>query len=187
LVANQEGGCVVTDAAAAGRDPTQDELACLFGVSQQAVSMLFKRDILRSGWDVGTCILSYVTHLRAVAEERDANSPLYAERARLAAEQADRIAMQNAATRRALASRAILEAAFTIVRDTVVELIASLPGRLSRRHDDLPAEATRYIDWEIRAICAAARAARFDEAEMLSVDDAADFGVTERDGGRAEP
>lgn len=88
---------------------TQTEVAAHLDLTQSAVSQLIAARILpasagRGGLDIDECRVSYVRHLREVAAGRQAAAKgdgldLVAERARLAKEQADGLAMKNAITR----------------------------------------------------------------------------------------
>ena len=83
---------------------TQAEVGAHLGVTQSTVAELLRRKIIprgtgRGSLDIDSCRLAYVAHLRQVAAGRlgdgDGELDLVAERARLAKEQADRLAMQN--------------------------------------------------------------------------------------------
>lgn len=91
---------------------TQTEIAAHLGVSQQTVSKLVAAGVFakrpRGGLDVDVCRVAYLSRLREEAAGRasyggaegdDEGLDLVAERARLAKEQADRIAMENDLTR----------------------------------------------------------------------------------------
>jgi phage terminase Nu1 subunit (DNA packaging protein) len=83
---------------------TQAEFAQHVGISQQAVADLLRRQVIpcgngRGGLDLDACRISYIEHLREVAAGRaaatDGELDLVAERARVAKEQADGLAMKN--------------------------------------------------------------------------------------------
>ncbi|WP_157598306.1 MULTISPECIES: hypothetical protein [unclassified Rhizobacter] len=77
---------------------TQEQFGDLVGISQQAVSELLGRAILQAGQPAATWLRAYTKHLREQAAGRGADGELARERARLAREQADRVAMDNAVT-----------------------------------------------------------------------------------------
>ncbi len=90
---------------------TQAELAAHLFIGQPTVSRLKNKGILppptgRGGFDLDACRQAYIEQLREAAAGRDSSKvgSLEAERARLAREQADAKAMDNAERRKELAS-----------------------------------------------------------------------------------
>jgi len=83
---------------------TQKAFGDVVGISQPAASDLIKRGVLRPGGTFGEWIRAYCAHQREIAAGRVAvgDINLVTERARLASEQADRVAMLNAERRREL-------------------------------------------------------------------------------------
>lgn len=90
---------------------SQAEVADHLDLKQASVSDLVRRGVFakaaRGGYDLNACRTAYIRHLREVAAGRAAqidgedeeNLDLVQERARLAKEQADKIAMENATRR----------------------------------------------------------------------------------------
>ena len=90
---------------------TQAEVAAHLDLSQQAVSKLKNQSVISAGaggrgYDLDVTRVAYIRHLRNSAAGRDSSKvgSLEAERARLAREQADKVAMDNAERRKELAS-----------------------------------------------------------------------------------
>jgi len=115
--------------------PTQTEFAALVGISQPAVSGLLARGIIREGGTIGQWAEAYCDHLREQAAGRAAagDLDLAAERARLAKEQADKVAMQNAVSRGELAPVAAMEAVLAAVGTRVGKILDTIPGVVRRR------------------------------------------------------
>jgi phage terminase Nu1 subunit (DNA packaging protein) len=127
------------------RSLTQDEFASLVGVSQQAVSDLVQAGLLLREETGGAWLLAYCKRLREMAAGRDPDSNLSVQRARVASETADKIAMANAVTRGEYAPinylAAVLSAASTGVAEGFdhmgVALRASFPDLPQGMHDML--------------------------------------------------
>lgn len=81
---------------------TQDSFGLHVGITQSIVSDLVARRVIDLTEGLEASTLKYIAHLREQAAGRAAagDLDLAAERARLAAEQADRLAMVNAEKRR---------------------------------------------------------------------------------------
>lgn len=159
---------------------TQAEFGDLIGVSQQAVSEMVRRGILPDGATGDEWLLVYCDHLREVAAGRggDAAKELSAERARLAREQADKIAMQNAVTRGELAPAYLLEEVLARAGARAGRILETIPGMLRRRlpqltSDDI-AEVARVVA-KARNLAAAMRLAdaAADEDGEVAADEAA--------------
>ena len=127
---------------------TQEQFGELVGVSQPVVSDLLARGILLAGQPAATWLRAYTKHLREQAAGRGADGELARERARLAREQADRIAMDNAVNRRELAPVSVLELVLAKMAGDVGSLLQGLVPRL-RRRVELPGEALRILDEEV--------------------------------------
>ncbi|WP_374481331.1 terminase small subunit [Zoogloea sp.] len=114
---------------------TQDAFAGLVGVSQKTVSLLLSRGVLTPRATCSVWLREYCEHLRAAAEERAAEggANLVAERARLAKEQADRLAMQNAISRRELAPRPLLESILVKSGRRAASILNTIPGQVQKR------------------------------------------------------
>ncbi|KRB18640.1 hypothetical protein ASE08_05240 [Rhizobacter sp. Root16D2] len=152
---------------------TQEQFGDLVGVSQQAISELLGRGILKAGQPASAWLRAYTKHLREQAAGRGADGELARERARLAREQADRVAMDNAVNRRELAPVAVLELVLAKMAGDVGSLLQGLVPRV-RRRVELPTEALRIFEEEVSK-------AR-NRAAALSLADAEDEPDEEEDG-----
>lgn len=130
---------------------TQTTFGELVGISQQAVSDLMARGVIVQGQAAGEWLKAYCAHLREVAAGRLAGDgfDLATERARLAREQADKIAMQNAQTRRELAPAYLLEEVLAKAGAKVAGILEAIPGQVRRRLPSLPASEIDAIESEI--------------------------------------
>lgn len=165
----------------------QADFGDLVGISQQAVSDLVRRDVLPDGACGDEWLLAYCDHLREVAAGRggEAGKELTAERARLAREQADRLAMQNAVTRGELAPAHLLEQVLAKAGARAGRILETIPGLLRRRLPQLTAddviEVTRVVA-KARNVAASMRLADV-EVDDDGADDIAELGAA--DGGEA--
>ena len=114
---------------------TQLEFGKLVGISQPAVSDLLSRGVLTAGCDASSWLLDYCAHIREQAAGRAAEGglDLAMERARLAREQADKIAMQNAVTRDELAPRALLVDVLARTAPKICGVLEAIVPALRRR------------------------------------------------------
>jgi phage terminase Nu1 subunit (DNA packaging protein) len=149
---------------------TQATFGALVGISQPAVSDLQAREVLRQGDTGRTWLLAYCQHLREVAAGRDPDGQLSEQRARVAKETADKIAMANAVTRRELAPVGLLEVVLADIARQVSTRLDAIVPQLRRRLPDLPPAALNAIAAELavcRELCASVNLA---DAERLSRD-----------------
>lgn len=113
--------------------------------------------------------VTYVRHLREIAAGRSASgdSALATERARLAREQADKVAMINARMRRELAPVGALESSLATTCRQIAAVLEALPVKIKRRLPDLPPEGLDVIAEEIVKVrnIAAAVKLELDEEE----------------------
>lgn len=164
----------------------QAAIAALLGLSSRRISQLAEEGIaVRTGpgtFDAAVTIQNYVRHQAGKAGNQAATLDLNAERARLAREQADQIALKNAVTRgEVLEAEAVAQQWEGIVAEVRSAMLA-VPGRLRRRAGAaLDAAAITLIDHEIReALTALAnadadQAARLDEGETAAEDETIDM------------
>ncbi|EPG2416644.1 terminase small subunit [Stenotrophomonas maltophilia] len=150
-----------------GSPMKQGAFGDLVGISQQAVSDLVRRGILADGAAGDEWLLAYCDHLREVAAGRggEAGKDLTAERARLAREQADRLAMQNAVTRGELAPAHLMEQVLSKVGARAGRILETIPGTLRRRLPQLKAadvEVVAQIVAKARNLAASMRLADVD-------------------------
>lgn len=133
-------------------------------------------------FDAAATIQNYIRNATGKAGSREANLDLNAEKARLAKEQADQIALKNAVTRgEVLDAEAVAQTWESIVADVRSAMLA-VPGRLRRRAGGaLDAAAISLVDHEIREALTAlakpddAQAARPHEGEAATEDEAVDL------------
>lgn len=130
---------------------TQTSFGKLIGVSQQAVSDMVSRGVVERGESAHTWLLKVFANLREVSAGRqgDGELDLVAERARLASEQADKVAMQNAVTRRELAPVHLIEDVLVRAGAKVAGILDAIPGAVHRRVPKLKATDVDLIAREI--------------------------------------
>lgn len=92
--------------------------------------------------------IAYIRELRDQAAGR-ASSELSVERARLAKEQADKVAMQNAVTRGELAPVVLIEEVLTKAASRVAGIFDAIPGMIRRRVPRLTTEELELVAGEI--------------------------------------
>ncbi len=150
---------------------TQAQFGELVGISQPAVSDLLSRGVMTEGQPCGVWLKQYCGNLREVAAGRLASGDLdlATERARLAREQADKIAMQNAQTRRELAPVVMMTEVLAKAGARVAGILDAIPGQVRRRLPQLPAAEIENITREIakaRNLCAAIRLDDLDHVDQ---------------------
>jgi len=123
----------------------------MVGVSQQAVSALVTRRVLLPGASGGVWLRAYCENLREQAAGRrsEGNLDLVQERARLAREQADRVAMENAIERKELAPVAVIEQVLAAVGRQVAGILEAIPVQIKRRSDAISKQDLDFIEQEI--------------------------------------
>ncbi len=129
----------------------QSDFGALVGVSQPAVSDLLARGVLTDGESGGVWLKQYCRHLREIAAGRATNGDLdlATERARLAKEQADKVAMHNAVTRGELAPVAAMEAVLATVGTRVGKILDTIPGLVRRRVPGIGSDVIEHITADI--------------------------------------
>lgn len=130
---------------------SQSAFGEVVGISQPAVSDLLARGVIAQGQTAGEWLKAYCANLREVAAGRQAGEgyDLATERARLAREQADKIAMQNAQTRRELAPAYLIEEVLAKAGAKVAGILEAIPGQVRRRLPSLPASEIDAIEAEV--------------------------------------
>lgn len=133
----------------------QKEIAEHLDLSQPAVSGLMDR--LGIDWKTSTMDeirVAYIRHLREQAAGRAASGDLdlATERARLAKEQADKVAMQNAVTRGDLAPVVMIEEVLTKTAARIAGIFDAIPGLVRRRVPSLRSDEIELIAAEIARI-----------------------------------
>lgn len=156
---------------------TQKVFGEIVGISQPAVSDLIKRGVLTDGDIASRWIIAYCSHLREQAAGRagsDGSLDLVSERARLAKEQADKVAFQNALTRNQLAPVDLLEEVLAKAAARINGVFDAIPGMIKRRVPTLSSEDVDLIAGEIargRNIVAAMSLNDVNESVAISDDD----------------
>lgn len=157
---------------------SQIEVGRHLDLSDRSVRELLTRGILpparRGEHDLDACRIAYLRHMRAVAAGRTlgpAGDDLTTERARLAREQADAVAIRNAVSRRELlrrvdVSRAVV-GAFNIVRNRLSALPARLAGTLAASTE--PADVRARLETAISDVLA-----ELAETRVVTVEEPAD-------------
>jgi len=122
-------------------------------MSERRFYELLKRGVLprspvRGKYDLFACIRAYIEHMREQAAGRsskDGDLDIVAERARLAREQADAMALKNAVTRGELVPAADIERAKVAIHSIVVPKILAVPRacarKVAREHEARACEA----------------------------------------------
>jgi phage terminase Nu1 subunit (DNA packaging protein) len=132
------------------------DLADALGVSKRAISDFADRGIIaktgRNRFDLRRSIQLYCDHLRGVAAGRggDGGDALATERARLASEQADKVAMENAASRRELITVTEVRAEWVSIARRIRNVMMSVPSRCRQMLPHLTTFDVDLIDREIR-------------------------------------
>ncbi len=155
---------------------TQAQFGGIVGISQPAVSDLLGRGVLTDGADGGQWLREYCGHLREIAAGRAAAGELdlAGERARLAKEQADKIAMQNAERRGELAPVAAMEMVLANVGTKVGRILDTIPAMVRRRVPGVDSKTIEAIEADIakcRNQAAAMTLASLDEPDEADQDE----------------
>ena len=144
--------------------PTQLEIAAHLDLSDRSV----REFMSKTGMDNRTCTIdefrvAYIRNLREQAAGRatEGDLNLAGERAGLAREQKDRIAMMNAQTRRELAPVVSMTLALAKVGQQIAGILDALPG-VCRRRLNLSVEQIEVIQGEVTKARNAAASIRLD-------------------------
>jgi phage terminase Nu1 subunit (DNA packaging protein) len=131
---------------------TQASIGIHLDLDQSSVSRLCKDlGIDHKTASLAEIRIAYIRHLRETAAGRLASGSLdlATERARLAKEQADKIGMQNAVSRRELAPSYLLEEILAATGAKVAAILDGIPGAIRRRNQALTASDIHTISSEI--------------------------------------
>lgn len=153
---------------------SQEAFGQLVGISQPAVSDMMTRGVIQPGDSAGAWLLAYTAHLREQAAGRGADGELATERARLAREQADAVAMRNAERRKELLPVGLLEAVLAQMARKVSVALESLPPKLKRACPELPPAALQTIATELAVARQATAGLRLDALEQADDEDEVD-------------
>jgi phage terminase Nu1 subunit (DNA packaging protein) len=131
------------------------ELADWLGVSERAVTGYVQKGILtRSGrgkFMLRESVRAVATHFREAASARGASSAgLTRERERIAKGQADKLEMQNAATRREMLPAKLVADEWAAILRLVRSRMLAAPSRIQQQLGHLSAHDLDVIDREIR-------------------------------------
>lgn len=140
---------------------TQGEFAAMVGITQQAVSDLQRRGVLRNGVTGASWLLAYCEHLREQAAGRAGQ--LAEARAALDNERREEIAMRNAVKRREYLPAMVIAQVLARMGRQIAGILDGLVPAVRRRWPELTGEQLRLLESEI------ARARNL--ASALSVDD----------------
>ena len=118
---------------------------------QSASDMLQKLGISLRSTSLTDIRVAYIRRLREQAAGRFSDGPLdlMNERARLAKEQADRLELQNAQTRKELAPVVLIEQVLAKAGTRVAGILDSIPGMIRRRSPSLSSSDLDCIAAEI--------------------------------------
>lgn len=166
----------------ADRSPTQAEIAAHIDISDRRLrELLAEWGIDHKSTTLSDIRIRYIRRLREEAAGRASGGEydLTSERARLAKEQADKVAMVNAVTRNELAPRALLVMVLARTAPKVCAILDALPGALKRRVPLLDQSAIHLIESEISK--ARGEIAAMKLPEVIAEDDGDDDDDTEVD------
>ncbi len=136
---------------------TASDLAEMFGVSKRSISDFSERGIIlktgRNRFDLRKSVQLYCDHLRGIAAGRggDNADALTVERARLAAEQADNVAMKNAVLRREMVAISDVRNEWVTIGRRLRNEMMSVASRCRQMLPHLTTFDVDLIDKEIRA------------------------------------
>ncbi len=158
------------------KQATQRQFADMIGVSESAVSGMAREGVIVAGQPIGSWLKDYCARLREQAAGRAATGDLdlAGERARLAKEQADKIAMQNAITRSELAPVILIEEVLSKAASKISGVFDAIPGMVKRRVPNLRSEDIDLIAGEVakaRNIVAAMSLADINDDSDEAADD----------------
>lgn len=145
---------------------------------QQAAAWLDRLGIDRRVASLDEIRVAYIRELRGQAAARAASGDLdlATARARLAKEQADRVAMQNTITRGELAPVALIEEVLTKAGAKIAGVFDAIPGAVRRRFPALHPDAANLLSGEIaRARNVVAAMSLADLSEPQGQDDEYDM------------
>jgi len=132
--------------------PSQQEVAEHLDMTRQSASdMLQKLGISLRSTSLTEIRVAYIRRLREQAAGRFSDGPLdlMNERARLAKEQADRLELQNALTRKEVAPVALIEQVLAKAGTRVAGILDAIPGMIKRRSPSLSSSDLDCVSSEI--------------------------------------
>ena len=156
--------------------PQQSEVADHLDLSARSVRELETKLPLPPDYTLSAFRVAYIRHLREVAAGRASTGDLdlATERAGLAKEQKERVAMQNAVTRRELAPVILLEQVLARAGSKVAGILDGIPGMIKRRVASLTAADIAMISAEIARARNIAAAVRLEDLQEDTPDGLSD-------------
>lgn len=150
--------------------PKQLDVAAHLDLSDRSVREWESKLGLPADYTMADFRLAYIRRLREEAAGRatEGELDLATERARLASEQADKIAMQNAERRGELAPVAAMEMVLANVGTKVGKILDTIPAQIRRRVPGITAEVVAAIETDIakcRNMAAGMTLATLDEPD----------------------
>lgn len=136
---------------------TAVELAAYLDVIPRTVWRLADEGLVvragRGRYDLAASVRTYVTHIRAMAAGRagDEQAGLTAERARLAREQADAVALRNAIARGEMVPAADVEREWSSILRNVRSRMLAVPSRVAARVPTLTKADVALVEHEVAA------------------------------------
>ena len=136
-----------------GETLTADELGEWLGLSPNRVHALGRDGVLPRGegkrYPLQASVAAYCAHCRSLAKGKATDAELAAEKIRLAREQADKIALQNAAARGELLDSQTVAAEWRGIITDLRAAVLAVPSRVAGRMG-LDRATTAALDAEIR-------------------------------------
>jgi phage terminase Nu1 subunit (DNA packaging protein) len=157
---------------------TQAAFGDLIDLSQPRISQLISAGVLTRGGTLKQWLRALYAHQAEIAAGRD-GTDLTLERARLASEQADRVAMQNAVTRQELAPVMVLEEVLAKVAAEIGGMLEAIPSQLKRANAALGAADIELVE---KVIAKARNAAAAAEIDLSGIDESGPDQESDSDG-----
>lgn len=132
---------------------TQEQFGQLVGVSQQAVSDLLARTVIKPGQTTGQWLLDYTAHLREQAAGRGADGELAFQRSELARVSRERAEIKLALERREYAPVALIEQVLATVGRSIAGVLEPLHVNLHKLCPALTPGDLKIIQTEVAKAC----------------------------------
>lgn len=145
---------------------TQGQFGELVGISQQAVSEMLQRGVIKPGDSVGVWIIDYVANLREQAAGRGSDGRLADARTRLAEEQQIKLRRHNLIESGKYIPVSAFTAVLSDVSRKIVSVLEPLPTTLHKRCPALTPEDLKYMQREIAKTCDLAVSASLSNLEV---------------------
>lgn len=137
-----------------GETVTAAELAEWLGLTPNRVHALGRDGVLPRGdgkrYPLRASVAAYCAHCRSLAKGKSTDAELASEKIRLAREQADKIALQNAAARGELLDSRIVASEWRSIITDLRAAVLAVPSRVASELG-FDRKATIVLDSEIRA------------------------------------